>query len=359
MRLYSQYIFLFFFNLVPNIIGAKWRTYDHKIFKNDQEFLLKSVNWHGYENGCGIANGLWMHPMTWYLDFIRGNNFNTLRIPFSYETALKLDNRPICMIHDNFYSVRDSIKFLFQESDKRGIHIILDFHTINNEINQYPLANLNTDQFNKAWDNMLDIALNYDNFMGIDIKNEPHNPTDLLEWAVIANNFIKNTKQTYPQYDGLFLIEGTQGIDGTGVWGGSFYGIEFTELQVDDRIVFSPHVYGPSVIGVSANEFGDEYFYKHFGFLRERYNSSIIFGETGGYMSESDGDMQFFKRLKLYLEKIDQRSVCWWALCPNSFDTGGLLENDWTTPVAIKLNWLQDLVPNPTFPKKRYLRYDK
>lgn len=358
MRLLSQSIFLFFFNLVPLIIGAKWRTYDHKIFRNDQEFLLKATNWNGYENDCSIVNGLWVHSMTWYLDFIKSNNFNTLRIPFSYETTMKLDDQPICMIFDNFYTIRDSIKFLFSESEKRDIQIILDFHTINNEINTYPLANLSTQQFNTAWGSMLNIALNYDNFMGIDIKNEPHNPTDLLDWAIIANNFIKYIKETYPIYDGLFLIEGTQGIDGTGIWGGSFHGIEFTELNVDDRIVFSPHVYGPSVVGVSANDFTEDYFYKHYGFLLEMYNSSIIFGETGGYMMESNGDLQFFNRLKIYLDKIGQRSVCWWSLCPNSFDTGGLLENDWTTPVAIKLNWLNNLVPNPTFGRK-YLRNKK
>jgi endoglucanase len=37
-----------------------------------------------------------------------------------------------------------------------------------------------------------------------------------------------------------------------------------------------------------------------------------------------------------------------WCLNPDSGDTGGLLEDDWKTPVAIKLNLLQTLVPHPT-----------
>lgn len=358
MKYLGSYVTFFFFNLVPIIFGAKWRTFDHKIFKNDQEFILKSTNWHGYENNCNILNGLWVHPMTWYLDFIRDNNFNVIRIPFSYEITLNLNKKPACMIHDRFETVGDSINFLFSESLKRDIYIILDFHTINNEINSYPLSNITTDSFNQAWSNIIDIGIKYDNLMGLDIKNEPHNPTDFAEWAPIVNNFMDYIKNKYHNYDGLFLVEGTQGIDGTGIWGGSFYGIEYSNFNVDDRFVFSPHVYGPSVIGAQGQDFDETFFHKHYGFLLERYNSAIIFGETGGFMKESNGDYQFFERLKKYLIKINQRSVCWWSLCPNSYDTGGLLEDDWITPVAIKLAWLNEIVPNPTFPKKRLRKKD-
>ena len=49
-----------------------------------------------------------------------------------------------------------------------------------------------------------------------------------------------------------------------------------------------------------------------------------------------------------YLIDIDAKDTWFWCLNPNSGDTGGLLENDWKTPVYSKLNLLQKVQPNPT-----------
>ena len=38
-----------------------------------------------------------------------------------------------------------------------------------------------------------------------------------------------------------------------------------------------------------------------------------------------------------YLISIDQRNTYFWCLNPNSGDTGGLLQNDWTTPETYAL----------------------
>ena len=49
-----------------------------------------------------------------------------------------------------------------------------------------------------------------------------------------------------------------------------------------------------------------------------------------------------------YLTEIDQMCTYFWCLNPDSGDTGGLLEDDWVTPVTSKLNLLQQMNPMAT-----------
>lgn len=41
-------------------------------------------------------------------------------------------------------------------------------------------------------------------------------------------------------------------------------------------------------------------------------------------------------------------SQFYWCLNPNSADTGGLLEDDWLTPIPRKINLTNRAQPNPT-----------
>jgi aryl-phospho-beta-D-glucosidase BglC (GH1 family) len=235
-------------------------------------------------------------------DFLKLNKFNVIRIPFSYEIAINLYS-PIEQKYlgdERFENVLDSLEFLFKESGKRDIQILLDFHTINGNINQYPLHNLSEEQFYTAWKNMLNIGIKYDNFIGIDIKNEPHDPTSTVEWALIVNKSIRYIMSCFPTFDGLFFVEGTQAFDHTAVWGGSFKGINNShpEFMLNDQFIFSPHSYGPSVIGENGNEYDEVYFHEHFGFLIENFDNAVCISETGGTM-DTESDVNFFKRLSI------------------------------------------------------------
>lgn len=343
---------------LPLVFSAEWKTKGHKVYRNNEVYTLKGANWFGYDNGCNLVNGLWANPLTWYLDFIRSNNFNTLRIPFSYETAMNLDAKQsvYCLGDEKFYNIRDSLDFLFVESKKRDINILMDFHRIHDDINETPLDILNMDQFITAWSNIIDIAIKYDNFMGIDIKNEPHGSTTLSQWAIFVNRVMYLINKKYPEFDGLYFIEGTQGIDFSGVWGSSFYGLKPHMIEVNEKVVFSPHVYSEIEVNQPNGNFNEDYFHKHFGFLLDMYDSAIIIGETGGTLTD---DIGFFNNLSNYLKKIDQTNLFWWSITPNSENIGGLLRDDWTTPEYEKLKWVENLIPHPSFPIKRNLRKRK
>ena len=66
----------------------------------------------------------------------------------------------------------------------------------------------------------------------------------------------------------------------------------------------------------------------------------------GGQMSGND--LIWMNAFANYLVEIDAPDNWFWCVNPDSGDTGGLLENDWKTPVIPKLNLLQFVQPNPT-----------
>jgi len=113
------------------------------------------------------------------------------------------------------------------------------------------------------------------------------------------------------------------------------------------RVVYSPHVYGPSVAAqmyFSANNFPanmpaiwDEHFGTLFG---DRY--AVVPGEFGGKYTDTDKVWQ--DAFVSYLLQKGGRSSFYWCLNPNSGDTGGLLLDDWKTVNMGKLALLQRLM---------------
>jgi hypothetical protein len=219
--------------------------------------------------------------------------------------------------------------------------------------------------------------LGVDNIIGIDIFNEPWDYT-WDQWATLA-------EKAYKAIDGvnkdlLVVVEGVgSGLsDKTKVahgesesnpnWGENFYGFTERPLQIPrERVVISPHTYGPSVFmqesflenkcrghdekleGDAAGEEGCEVdlnksrleagWEEHFGFLRDK-NYAFIIGEFGGNWDwPSKGTSQANRDLWGYLEdgldgKWQEMFVdymikkdiegCYWSINPESGDTGGI-----------------------------------
>lgn len=324
-------------------------TRNHRLFyNNDTEFALKGINFAGFESDCFAPHGLWEHDIDFYLDFIAENKFNAIRLPFSYELTYSL-NQPLppeCVAHVSAHckeTVGHLLDCFFVKALERNIFILLDFHTINYAITSEPYGPLKPSEFYGAWDRILSRVIHYPNLLGIDIKNEPHGPTTWDEWGAVVMDFIAHIQWKFPQYKGLYFMEGVQGDS---CWGGSF--ADMTD-QVDlthQNIVFSPHTYGVSVLGDIAVNYGEEDFKKWFGFLVEKYDNALVMGEAGGFFTGQD--MHWHLRYLNYLRKIDQTSTFYWSLNPDSSDTRGILNDDWTTYNTEKLAFLQQLQPSPT-----------
>ena len=85
---------------------------------------------------------------------------------------------------------------------------------------------------------------------------------------------------------------------------------------------------------------------RHFGYL-QRTGATVVVGEWGGFFKGKDRQWQ--EAFREFLLRNDLGSF-YWALNPNSQDTGGLLTNSWSTPETAKLALLHSLPSTKVIP---------
>jgi len=153
--------------------------------------------------------------------------------------------------------------------------------------------------------------------------------------------FFEGTNKSPPCADACFWGENLQG-----------QGPNPISLSVANRLVYSPHTYGPDV--AYQTYFQDPTFpanmpaiwTTHFAYLRSQNKSATVTGEWGGHTSGAD--LVWLNAYISFMIKADIRDQFFWCLNPDSGDTGGLLLDDWVTPVQDKLDMLAKLMPDPT-----------
>lgn len=323
-------------------------------YKNETLFSIKGVNWFGFETCDYVVHGLWKHPLTWWLDFLQKYRFNVIRLPFSQQ-----------WVRDSFENQRPSdwaitadpslqgktaleiMDILFEEARKRSIFILLDMHRLKCEAQSHELwyslngGGYTADTFFQSWQKILDRYAKLPNFHGIDLLNEPRG---LAEWgnnpSTSWNQFVESAF-TNLKYDGLIYTEGVN-------WGRSFENMKDHPIRVKEpqRILFSPHVYGPSVVGnMDLNVFKLHADWdRTFGYLVLE-KKTVVIGEFGGRFESADKEWQ--NLMVDYLLSVRIPGI-YWTLSKDSDDTGGLVDEDWTTPKYDKLELLDRLQPYPT-----------
>ncbi|GMT11475.1 hypothetical protein PFISCL1PPCAC_2772, partial [Pristionchus fissidentatus] len=60
-----------------------WSTSQGQIIVNGFPLMLKGVNYFGFDTEAYAPHGLWRNDLDFYLDFIKNNDFNAIRVPFS------------------------------------------------------------------------------------------------------------------------------------------------------------------------------------------------------------------------------------------------------------------------------------
>ncbi|KAF4320338.1 hypothetical protein BBO99_00005784 [Phytophthora kernoviae] len=122
-------------------------------------------------------------------------------------------------------------------------------------------------------------------------------------------------------------------------WGENFQaaGKYPVSLEVKQRLVYCPHVYGPAVAWqpyFNADDFPENMTFvwdTHFGLLKQRTDVPLVIGEWGGQHANPK-DWQWQKRFAEYAQQIGVSGVVYWCVNPNGGDTDGLLCDDWRTP---------------------------
>lgn len=220
---------------------------------------------------------------------------------------------------------------------------------------------------------------NYTMVVGADLHNEPHSvqgnaPESACwgcgnietDWRLAAERAGNAILAINPNW--LILVEGNECFQsGTGAavsnvqndptlscnwWGGNLIGAKDypVRLNVANRLVYSPHDYPKSLY---AQPWFDDPNYpnnlpavwdKYWGYLHKTNIAPVMLGEFGTKLIDAS-DVQWLDTLVNYLGKtatVGAGGIHWtfWSWNPNSGDTGGILNDDWTTINTAKHNKL-------------------
>lgn len=331
------------------------------VYKDGVLLPLYGVNWFGLETCDRAPHGLWSgRSVADFLAQAKGWGFNALRLPVAPE-VLRDQGAPAswAQIGDPAYpnSPLAGLRYVLEQAQGLGFYVLLDLHTFRCDLigGNLPGKPFDPDQGYTKGDWLADLkrlarlSLEFPNVFGIDLSNEPYGLT-WADWKALAQEGASAVLGVNPKV--LVAVEGVGNRSPSGgysaFWGGNLYEAA-DDLGLGDRLLYLPHVYGPAV--ASQPYFSDPAFPNnmpaiwdaHFGHLSGRRLPWGI-GEFGGTYDGQDRVWQ--DAFVDYLRDKGVKVWFYWALNPNSGDTGGLLQNDWRTPVEEKLALLRRLMPS-------------
>lgn len=378
IRIFILFLFLFLF-----FAFKSHATYLHqvngKLYDADnREVRLTGANWFGFETSNLCLHGLWSRDWKGLLLQVKQMGFNCLRIPWCNKimdagskpnSITFYGSDPLVNIQNGLINVelkdKNSLEVLdviVRGCSELGIKIILDNHS------RDPDGYMNE----KLWytpscpemkwiDDWKAIAGRYKNnptVVACDLDNEPHGKVsdggaqwgtgvESMDWKVAAEKCGNAILSVNP--DVLILIEGVEQVGNDNYWwGGNLTGVSAhpIELTNPQKLVYSPHEYGPEVYPQPWFEDSsfpsnmESIWNQKFGYIYNKGISHLLVGEFGIRDVSSFGGKEgtWFQTFMKYMgNKI---SWTFWCLNPNSGDTGGLLQYDWLTVE----NWKLDLM---------------
>lgn len=329
------------------------------VYKGEAPLPLYGVNWFGLETCDRAPHGLWSgRSVADFLGQLKGLGFNALRLPVAPEVLR--DQGTVAswaQAGDPAYptSPLKGLRYVLEKAQGLGFYVLLDFHTFRCDLIGSnlpgkpfdPARGYTKDDWLADLRRLAGLSLEFPNVFGIDLANEPYNLT-WTEWKALAQEGARAVLGVNPRV--LVAVEGVGNLSPNGGYP-AFWGENLAEARDDlglgDRLLYLPHVYGPSV--AAQPYFSDPSFPAnmpaiwdaHFGHLSGRGLPWGV-GEFGGTYEDQDRVWQ--EAFVDYLRAKGVRVWFYWALNPNSGDTGGLLQEDWRTPVEGKVRLLQRLM---------------
>jgi aryl-phospho-beta-D-glucosidase BglC (GH1 family) len=321
---------------------------------------LSGLSWFGFETNNYSPHGLWAHSMNFYLDIVKNNGFNHLRVPYcsqmfdsgSMPNSIDSVSNPD-LVGMTPIQIMDT---LVQRCKDRGLRIYLDRHRpdAGGQSALWYTSAYDETRWINDWKMLASRYKGNDTVMGCDLHNEPHSPatwgsgSTANDWRLAAEKCGNAILGVNP--DLLIIVEGVDSFNGNGYWwGGNLMGAQSypVRLNVANRLVYSAHDYGPGV--ASQPWFSDPSFPnnmpaiwdKYWGYLHKNGTAPVLVGEFGGRSTDTSSvEGKWQNGLVNY---IKSNGIHWtyWCLNPNSGDTGGFLSDDWATVVQAKLAMLK------------------
>ncbi|MEU3462757.1 cellulase family glycosylhydrolase [Streptomyces sp. NPDC006733] len=350
-----------------------WHTSGRQLLDAaDQPVRIAGINWFGFETSNYVPHGLWSRDYKSMIDQMKSTGYNTIRLPYSDDifkgTVPSGINTSGGMNADlpGLTSLQIMDK-LVNYAGSVGLKVILDRHRPDSA-GQSALWYTAAVPESTWISNLTALATRYRGnsaMIGIDLHNEPHDPAcwgcgdTATDWRLAAErggNAVLAANASL-----LVFVEGVQTFNGSSYWwGGNLQGAGQypVRLSVANRLVYSAHDYATSV--ASQPWFTDPAFpsnmaavwTKNWGYLFQQNTAPVWVGEFGTTLQASV-DQTWLRTLVQYLRPTAQYgadSFQWtfWSWNPNSGDTGGILNDDWTTINTAKDAYLSS-VKAPSF----------
>lgn len=353
----------------------------NKLFDSaGNEVRLTGVNWFGFETQTYFPHGVWTRDMKSVLQQIKDLGFNTIRVPWSNEMLNPSSTISINSYGSDAYTgvspmneeesqITKPIELMdifVQWCQDNDIKIVLDNHS--RAADGYLAEDLwYTNEYSEQrwindWLFMAERYKNYSAVVGMDINNEPHgaswgNSNPATDWNKAAERCGNAILEVNPNV--LIIVEGVGEFEGNSYWwGGNLQGARQYPVQLSDpsKLMYSAHEYGPEVAPqdwFEASTFPQNMpsiWQENFHYLYDEGTSPIFVGEFGIKDQDAFGGIAFtwFTEWMNFMGGI--YSWTFWTMNPNSGDTGGILQDDWSTVNEWKMDVLKPhfapLIPN-------------
>ncbi|HEX5739013.1 MAG TPA: glycoside hydrolase family 5 protein, partial [Hydrogenophaga sp.] len=234
-----------------------------QIYDNDgARVTLKGVNWFGFETETRVVHGLWARNWKEMLDQMQSAGFNAVRLPVCPGTLRGDAVNSIDYGRNTDLQGLNSLQVLDKlvaELDQRGMYFLIDHHRPDcHAISELWYVNGYTEA---QWiADLRLVAQRYKgnaHFLGLDLKNEPHGQAtwglgnNATDWNLAAERASQAVLAIAP--NALVFVEGIGDQSACSTtpgwwWGGNLEPLACKGLNIPmNRLVLSPHVYGPDV----------------------------------------------------------------------------------------------------------------
>lgn len=374
--------------------GDDWlHTDGSKILDKDgKEVWLTGVNWFGYNTGTNTFDGLWNSQLEPTVKAIADHGFNLIRVPISAELLNNWAAGEYPQAnYNNAYNAElnqmnslEIFEYFLKLAEDNGLKVMLDIHSANTDASGHNANLWYTDRVSEkeyyaALEWAADRYKKNDTIIAFDLKNEPHGKPNEGDSAAIWNdskdkNNWKNTAEVAASKvlaknpNVLIMVEGTEiyprDIKKNGDykstdeddyyfnwWGGNLRGVKDYPVDLgkyQDKLVYSPHDYGPTVYeqpwfegGYDFDSLMKDCWKDNWFYIYEDNTTPLLIGEWGGFMTEPNITWMTYMRK---LIKDNHLNHTFWCFNANSGDTGGLVLDDFTTWDEEKYKFVKEVL---------------
>lgn len=378
---------------VPEPSTDDWLSADGAdiVDSSGKKVWLTGCNWFGYNTGTNCFDGLWACDLDASIASIADHGFNLLRIPISTELVNSWEDGVYPEANYNnatnaYLNGMNSLEIfdhVIGQCRANGIKIMVDFHCAKTDAmgHMKPMwyeGDVTVDDYYRGLEWIAERYKNDDTIVAVDLENEPHgkhnesprakwdDSTDEDNWKYIAEQAAGKVLGKNPNL--LVMVEGIEiyprDIKSNGDfsstneddyffnwWGGNLRGVADNPVDLgkyQNKLVYSPHDYGPSVYEQPWFEGGYDYdslqkdcWYDNWFYIQDKDIAPLLIGEWGGFMTEPN--LTWMTYLRQYI-KENQINHTFWCFNANSGDTGGLVKDDFTTWDSDKYDFVKEVL---------------